>query len=87
MEKAIVVSNLSKSYNIGAIKSIWSKTMVFFKKIRSDNPGHNDKTFWALKDVSFEVGKGETLGIIGPNGAGKSTLLKILSGVTEQTGG
>jgi lipopolysaccharide transport system ATP-binding protein len=43
--------------------------------------------FWALRDVSFEVGRGETLGIIGHNGAGKSTILKLLSGVTTPTSG
>jgi ABC-type polysaccharide/polyol phosphate transport system ATPase subunit len=44
-------------------------------------------TFWALRDVSFEIRRGETLGVVGPNGSGKTTLIRLLSGITAPTKG
>ena len=69
-----------------AARNVWSKTRDMARG-RALVGGDTTEEFWALKDVSFEVKRGEVLGIIGRNGAGKSTLLKVLSRITEPTEG
>jgi ABC-type polysaccharide/polyol phosphate transport system ATPase subunit len=77
METMIEFNNISKQY----------KKHFALKRIRHSWQQTGTKAFWALKDVSFEVDRGDFLGLIGPNGAGKSTILKILSGITRLSSG
>ncbi len=90
---AIRVENLSKQYTIGTARyrhdMLRDMLMDGLRGVlrRNGRPDRREHAFWALKDVSFEVKRGDVIGIIGPNGAGKSTLLKILSRITEPTAG
>ena len=82
----IRVENLSKQYRIGQYEAAYKTLRESIMNVFSRRDG-NRETIWALKDVSFQVNRGEVVGIIGRNGAGKSTLLKILCRVTEPTEG
>lgn len=81
VEYAIEVNGLSKCYQI------YDKPSDRLKQMLMRGRKQYYKEFWALKDVSFKIKKGETVGIIGRNGSGKSTLLQMICGTLNPTGG
>ena len=92
-ELALRVDGIGKQYELGRQQAGYqtlreklvewaTNPLAGLRRDKSSRP-----TFWALRGVSFEVKKGEVIGIIGRNGAGKCTLLKILSRITEPTTG
>ena len=79
----VKVKDVSVKYKIGDFRDIGLKEYLIKKFTRN----YDAKEFWAVKNVSFKIDKGDFLGIIGTNGAGKSTLLKVISGVLHPESG
>lgn len=82
----INVINVSMRFNLGIEKG-FSIKQGFVDMFNKEKRHKKKEEFWALRDVNFQVKKGEVIGFIGSNGAGKSTLLKIVAGVMKPTKG
>ena len=90
MDTAVVrLERVSKRYNLtyGWYPSLRDALGHRFRSYFRPSSGNHNREFWALKDISLDIGGGEWVGVIGRNGAGKSTILKLISRVTVPTSG
>jgi lipopolysaccharide transport system ATP-binding protein len=97
MKPIISVENLGKAYYLGRKidkHATFRDALVNFGRHaatrlreRFSEPAQGENCFWAVRNASFEVNRGEVMGLVGRNGAGKSTVLKMLSRITEPTEG
>ena len=89
MKSVLQFSNVSKRYNLGLTRTSLPSVISQRAKqaLRKGSFIPDKKYHWALKDVSFNLEKGQSLALIGPNGAGKSTILKLLAKITNPTSG
>jgi ABC-type polysaccharide/polyol phosphate transport system ATPase subunit len=90
MPTVVRFTNVAKRYKLGVSRislpaaiSKWMRQSVLHGRLKTSQEGFH----WALKDMSFELARGESLALIGPNGAGKSTVLKLLAKITVPTSG
>ena len=98
MAPILEIRNISKQYHLGRafqrtetfrelLQRAASAPLRVMGKSAENNGKVKEETFWALRDINFDVAEGEVIGIIGRNGAGKSTLLKVISRITDPTEG
>lgn len=90
IQPRVIFHSVSKKYRLGltrtSLPTLISNTLLK-KSGRSANTGADERVFWALKDVSFDLKPSQSLALIGANGAGKTTVLKLLANITQPTSG
>ena len=89
-ETLILVDNVKKKFCRRLRRSLWYGMVDLGAELFGRNNSHRElrkEEFWAVEDISFELKKGNTIGLIGPNGSGKTTLLRMLNGLIKPDAG
>ncbi len=90
MQTAIRFENVSKKYKLGLTRTSLPSVVAGWLKTsfrHAPRKTAEDNTLWALRDVTFELRKGQSMALVGPNGAGKTTILKLLANITKPSAG